>query len=184
MEDIRWYTKRTGERRMRKQIPNILTSIRILCSLLLLVCQPFSSAFIWLYVTAGVSDMLDGFTARHFHAVSSFGEKYDSLADIIFVGVCLLKLLPVIHLPLWSILWIVLIVAVKALNLWLSYVYHRNKLFLHTIANKITGVMLFLTPLALIWIKVDFVLPIVCAVATFAAIQEGHYIRTGKTEEV
>ncbi|MDO4556199.1 MAG: phosphatidylglycerophosphate synthase, partial [Lachnospiraceae bacterium] len=120
----------------------------------------------------------------HFHAVSSFGEKYDSLADIIFVGVCLLKILPVIHLPQWAILWIVLIAVIKAINLWSSHVYHRNKLFLHTIANKITGAMLFLTPLVLIWIQLDYVLPVVCTMATFAAIQEGHYIRTGKTEEM
>ncbi|MDO4555386.1 MAG: CDP-alcohol phosphatidyltransferase family protein, partial [Lachnospiraceae bacterium] len=124
---------------MRKQIPNILTSIRILCSILLLICQPFSSTFTWLYIFAGISDMLDGFTARHFHAVSSFGEKYDSLADVLFIGVCLLKLLPAIHLPLWGILWIALIAAIKAFNLWFSHAYHRNKLFLHTIANKITG---------------------------------------------
>ena len=44
--------------------------------------------------------------------------------------------------------------------------------------------MLFFTPLVLIWIKVDYVLPVVCTVATFAAIQEGHYIRTRKTEEM
>ena len=60
----------------------------------------------------------------------------------------------------------------------------QKQAVLHTIANKNTGAMLFFTPLVLIWIKVDYVLPVVCTVATFAAIQEGHYIRTRKTEEM
>lgn len=168
---------------MRRHLPNILTSIRILSSLSLLACHPLSAAFIWLYIVAGISDVLDGITARHFDAVSSFGEKYDSFADIIFIGVCLLKLLPTFHLELWSIIWIGLIAVIKGINLLCSYTYHRNKLFLHTIANKLTGAMLFLTPLVLVWIPIDYVLPVVCVVATFAAVQEGHFIRTGKTAE-
>ena len=139
---------------MCRQIPNVLTTIRIVCSILLLICKPLSVTFVWLYVAAGVSDMLDGFTARQFDAVTVFGEKYDSLADIIFVGVCLLKLLPAFHLQLWSVVWIGLIAAIKMLTLLFSYACHRNKLFLHTIANKVTGAMLFLTPLTLIWIPI------------------------------
>ncbi len=114
---------------MCRQIPNILTTIRIVCSILLLICKPLSVTFVWLYVAAGVSDMLDGFTARQFDAVTVFGEKYDSLADIIFVGVCLLKLLPAFHLQLWSVVWIGLIAAIKMLTLLFSYACHRNKLF-------------------------------------------------------
>ena len=167
---------------MRRQIPNILTTIRILCSLSLLACQPLSVLFIVLYITAGVSDMMDGVAARYFNAVTPFGEKYDSLADIFFVGVSLLKLLPMFTLPLWSIIWIGLIAVIKAANLLFSYVYHRKKLFLHTIANKITGAMLFLTPLVLVWLSINDVLPVVCAMATFSAIQESHFMRTGKTD--
>lgn len=126
--------------------------------------------------------MLDGFTARHFDVVTAFGEKYDSLADIVFIGICLFKLLPAFHLPLWSVIWIGLIAVVKVVNLLLSYAYHRNKLFLHTIANKVTGAMLFIMPLALVWVSINYVLPSVCAVATFAAVQEGQFIKAGKTE--
>ena len=167
---------------MRRQIPNILTTIRIVCSILLLVCKPLSAAFIRLYIAAGVSDMLDGFTARRFDAATVFGEKYDSLADIIFIGVCLLKLIPIFSLSLWGVIWIGLIAVIKVTNLMFSYANHRKKLFLHTIANKITGAMLFLAPLALILVPINYALPVVCTVATFAAIQEGHFIRTEKTE--
>ncbi len=61
-----------------------------------------------------------------------------------FVGVCLLKILPVIHLPQWAILWIVLIAAMKALNLWFSHAYHRNKLFYILLQIKIQVLCFFL----------------------------------------
>lgn len=47
---------------------NIITIIRILCSVALLFCQVFSAAFYALYITAGVSDMLDGWVARRIFA--------------------------------------------------------------------------------------------------------------------
>ena len=73
-----------GDRIMCRQIPNILTTIRIVC-ILLLIYKPLSATFVWLYVAAGVSDMLDGLLQRQFDAVTVFGEKYDSLADIILL---------------------------------------------------------------------------------------------------
>ena len=43
---------------------NIITGIRIVCSIALLFCPVFSPAFYALYLTAGVSDMIDGTVAR------------------------------------------------------------------------------------------------------------------------
>ena len=48
--------------------------------------------------------------------------------------------------------------------------------FLHTVANKLTGLLLFLTVPALFWSMIP--IAIVAAMATFAAVQEGHFIRT------
>ena len=49
--------------------------------------------------------------------------------------------------------------------------------------NKVTGGLLFALPLTLRFIDLRYTGAVVCAVATFAAIQEGHYIRTGKFEK-
>ena len=48
----------------------------------------------------------------------------------------------------------------------------------HTLANKVTGVLLFLLPAAILWenLKVPYII-LVCLLATFAAIQEGQLIR-------
>jgi len=44
------------------------------------------------------------------------------------------------------------------------------------VANKLTGLLLFLTVPALFWSMTP--IAIVAAMATFAAVQEGHFIRT------
>ena len=43
---------------------NIITGLRIACSIALLFCPAFSPAFYTLYIIAGVSDMIDGTVAR------------------------------------------------------------------------------------------------------------------------
>ncbi|MCH3914878.1 MAG: hypothetical protein LKE29_06315 [Acidaminococcaceae bacterium] len=114
--------------------------------------------------------------------VSSFGERYDSIADAIFIGICLFKILPVLNLKIWQIVWIIAIAIIKGSNLLFSYFHHKKKLFLHTMANRVTGFLLFLSPFFLIWAQDAYSISILCAIANFAAIQEGHYIR--KKEDV
>ena len=44
----------------------------------------------------------------------------------------------------------------------------------HTIMNKITGFLLFVFPITLLFIDFKYSAVVACAVATFAAIQEGY----------
>ena len=57
---------------------------------------------------------------------------------------------------------------------------HGKLISLHTVMNKITGLLLFLLPPALQFIEIKYSLIAVCIVATISAIQEGYYIRTGQ----
>ena len=158
---------------------NIITCIRIICSIALLFCPVFSPAFYALYATAGVSDMIDGTVARKTGTVSEFGSKLDTAADFVLVVVCLIKLIPVIQTPAWLIIWIIVIAVIKAINLISGYVMRKEIIVLHTIMNKVTGILLFVLPLTLTTIDLKYSGAIVSAAATFAAIQEGHLIRTG-----
>ena len=158
---------------------NIITGIRIFCSIALLFLPAFSPAFYTLYVVAGVSDMIDGTVARKTGKVSEFGSKLDTAADFVLVVVCLIKLIPVIHVPTWLIIWIVVIAVIKAVNLVSGYVMRKVIVVLHTVANKVTGILLFALPLTLPIIDLKYSGAVVCTAATFAAIQEGHLIRTG-----
>jgi CDP-diacylglycerol--glycerol-3-phosphate 3-phosphatidyltransferase len=158
---------------------NIITCIRIVCSIALLFCPVFSPLFWALYITAGVSDMADGAAARKTGTVSEFGSKFDTAADFILVAVCLIKLIPVIHVPAWLIVWIIVIAAIKAVSLISGYVMRKEIVVLHTVMNKVTGILLFILPLTLTLIDLKYSGAFVCAAATFAAVQEGHLIRTG-----
>ena len=50
----------------------------------------------------------------------------------------------------------------------------------HTTMNKVTGVLLFMLPLTLTIVPIICTGIPTCSVATFAAVQEGYFIRTGK----
>lgn len=164
---------------MKRNMANIITGIRIICSIALLFCPVFSPAFYALYITAGVSDMIDGTVARRTGTAGAFGSKLDTAADFVLVVVCLIKLIPVIHIPVWLIIWIIVIAVIKVVNLISGYVMRKKMVVLHTVMNKVTGILLFVLPLTLKLIDLKYSGAIVGAVATFAAIQEGHLIRTG-----
>ena len=159
---------------------HVITVIRILCSVALLFCQFPSPAFYFLYVAAGITDMIDGAVARKTNTVSEFGAKLDTAADFVFVAVCLIKLIPSLDIPKWLYVWIAVIALVKGINIVSGYVMRKEFVAAHSVMNKVTGILLFLLPLTLQALDFKYTGAAVCAVATFAAVQEGHYIRTGK----
>ena len=162
---------------------NLLTGFRILCSVALLFCPAFSPSFFVLYLAAGLSDMLDGAVARKTGAVSEFGAKLDTAADFVFVAACLIKLLPMLSVPLWLSLWIGGIALIKVLNLLSGCILQKRFVAIHTVMNKVTGILLFVLPLTLPVAELKYSAPLVCTVATFAAIQEGCLIRKESNHE-
>ena len=157
---------------------NIITIVRILCSIAILFCPVFSVAFYALYITAGLTDMIDGWVARRTNTVSEFGAKLDTVADFVFVVVCLVKLLPVMDVPVWLYVWIGIIAVIKIINIVSGYFVQKRFVAIHSVMNKVTGVLLFILPLTLSFIDLKYSATVVCIIATFAAVQEGHFIRT------
>ena len=163
---------------MKKQIANILTGCRILGSFLLIFFPAFSLDFYITYLLCGFSDMIDGAIARKTNSASQFGCQLDTIADLIFVAVSLLKLLPIIHVPVWLWIWGGLIAVIKIVNIILGYISKKQFVSLHTIMNKITGLVLFLFPLTIPFGELNYIGIAVCSIATLSAIQEGVYIIT------
>ena len=164
-----------------KHIANIITGSRIVFSIALLFFPPLSSAFYVLYAAAGLTDMIDGTVARKTNTVSSFGAKLDTIADFIFVAVCSIKLLPILDIPVWLWVWIAVIALIKVINIVSGVVMHKKLVAVHSVMNKITGALCFLLPLTLSFIELKYSAIVVCSIATFAAIQEGHFIRMERT---
>ena len=146
----------------------------------LLFCPALSPSFYILYMIAGLSDMLDGPVARKTHTATAFGAKLDTAADMLFTAVCLVKLLPVLDVPAWLYIWAAAIALVKLINIVIGFEIQKRFVSLHTPMNKATGALLFLLPLTVSYMDLRYTGPIVCAVATFAALQEGHLIRTDR----
>ena len=159
---------------------NIVTICRIVCSMLMLFSPAFSFWFYILYLFCGFTDMVDGTIARKTNTASEFGAILDTVADFIFVGICLAKLLPVMHIPNWLWIWIAVIVSIKTSNIVSGFICMKRFVAEHTLMNKVTGLFLFLLPLTLFFIELKHSAIVVCSIATFSAIQEGHYIRTGR----
>ena len=164
---------------MIKYIANIVTGFRILGSILLLFFPAFSAAFYVIYILCGFSDMIDGTIARKTNSTSELGAKIDTIADLVFVTVSLIKLLPAIPIPGWLWIWGGVIAIIKIGTITWGYVSKKQFLSLHTNMNKLTGLLLFLLPLTLSFVEWQYCSVAVCSIATFAAIQEAVYIAAG-----
>ena len=74
---------------------------------------------------------------------------------------------------LW--IWAEIIVIIKIVNQISSLIIIKKFCFPHTIANKLTGFLLFLTVPTISWCIIP--IAIAALIATFAALQEWHSIR-------
>lgn len=167
-------------RRADGNMANTISLFRIAAGIVLLFCPVFSPAFYMFYIAAGLSDMLDGFVARKTDTVSKLGARLDTMADFVLVVVCLIKLLPVLRIPAWLYVWIGIIALIKVVNIISGFAVQKRFVAVHSVMNKATGALLFLLPLTIPAVPLKYSAIVVCAAATFSAVQEGHFIRTGK----
>ena len=145
------------------------------CLLFFVVGSP---VFWVIYFVCGISDMVDGYLARRLGCESKTGAVLDSMADLVFVVCCCYKLLPLLAFPKWLWIWAGAIVAIKVINQICALVMFKKCVFPHTIANKVTGVLLFIGVPLTMFLESIVPMIVIAVVATFAAVQEGHFIRT------
>ena len=131
---------------LRRHLADALTVSRIIAALALLLVPPLSPGFYGCYLWAGISDMVDGTVARRLGTASRHGEWLDSLADMTLAAACLIRLLPVLHLPVGILLLTGAVALLRLGNVGLGYFRQRRLVFLHTRANRVTGILLFLFP--------------------------------------
>lgn len=153
-------------------IADIISALRIVFGLCMLCFKPFSALFYVFYSLGGITDMLDGFVARKLKIESDFGEKLDSVADIVFFICCAVKILPHIKLNLFIVIWVIIIAALKLIGNLIFFFKYKSLLSNHNILNKITGLMLFAFSYIINIVNVNAFAFTVCVVATFAAISD------------
>ena len=92
------------------------------------------------------------------------------------------KILPVMEIPKSIWIWIGVIAMIKIINIISGFVVAKQFVSVHTAANKITGLLMFVLPLTMAVVELRYSALAVCVAATFAAIQEGHFIRIGTAQ--
>lgn len=159
---------------MRKNIPNIITLLRFLGTLCILFLTPLKLPYFAVYTATGITDLLDGLLARKLNSESALGARLDSIADLFFYTVSLVKLLPALIKILPWYIWIV-VAGILVLRI-LSYIiaaakFHRFAAH-HTWLNKITGLFVFAVPYFLITpIAVLFCL-LVCLIGVLSTVED------------
>ena len=161
---------------MRKYIANIITGSRALFSLPLLFIPLSSAWFYILYLFCGLTDMIDGAIARKIGSVSEFGARLDTAADFIFMFVCSIKILPLIHISIWLWVLIILVALIKVLNIAVVFIRKKKLISIHSVFNKTTGFALYLLPLLQTFFEADYSVATICVLATIAGLQEVYFI--------
>lgn len=151
---------------------NIITVSRMLFSLLLLLLPTRSFLFAASYLLCGATDVLDGFVARKLHTESETGAMLDSAADLLFAVVYVVRILPLLNVPRWALIWAAVIAVIKIAGILIASRKAHKLTIEHSFGNKLTGLLLFLLPLSVCAADVKYVAAIVCITATATGIKE------------
>ncbi|MBQ9354606.1 MAG: CDP-alcohol phosphatidyltransferase family protein [Clostridia bacterium] len=161
---------------IKKNIANFVTSIRLLGAIAIIFLKPLELSFFIVYSFCGLSDSVDGFIARKLKITSEFGAKLDSVADLTFYSVMMIKLMPKLFEQLWGFNWafviIILIVRISAYAV--SAVRFHRFSSLHTILNKMTSIGVFAVPYLILLPTTAFNIYglCVCIIAFCGSLQE------------
>src|SRR3954447_18004102 len=100
-------------------LPNLLTYSRIAAVPVVVACMYWQAILeygLWLrwvalfvFIVAGITDVLDGYVARTYGQLSSFGRMLDPIADKLLVSACLLMLAADGTIRSWS-LWAAIVI--------------------------------------------------------------------------
>ncbi|MBE6672785.1 MAG: CDP-alcohol phosphatidyltransferase family protein [Ruminococcaceae bacterium] len=157
-----------------RHLPNIITSLRLVGAACMIFTRPFSKWFFILYALCGFSDLLDGWIARATNNTSALGATLDSIADLSFNSVMLLKIFPTLwkRLPLGIWITVAIIIALRIVSYTVFAVKHRGFASLHTYLNKLTGFAVFTIPFYINLSCSTVLAAIGCTISGLATVEE------------
>ena len=156
-----------------KSMPNYISFSRIILSVLLLFFRPLSLSFHTIYIICGLTDIMDGYIARKMGTTSRFGDRLDSLADLVMVGVVLIKYYPIVKLTDETFIWIISIGIIRLASVTTAYIKYKTFVILHTYGNKLTGFVLFISLILYPYINNTTILAyVICIVASLSSTEE------------
>ena len=159
-----------------KHIPNILTIIRFIFVPFIIVALALNNYILALvlFTLSSISDILDGYIARKYNAISDFGKLMDPLADkltqiSVLASLVFQKIIP---------FWILVVVLLKELLMIIgaSFLYGKDVVVYSKWFGKLATVLFYLAivcslmikqfALSGIWQNLDFALYCIAIIAT------------------
>jgi CDP-diacylglycerol--glycerol-3-phosphate 3-phosphatidyltransferase len=101
------------EKRDVFNLPNTISMLRIgvipvLFFLLLSPGKVMSLVIAILFITAALTDLLDGYIARKYQIVTTMGKFLDPIADKLIVNTAMIMMIPISRIPAWIVAIIVI----------------------------------------------------------------------------
>lgn len=154
---------------MKKHIPNIISSMRIIAASILFFFTTISCSFLSIYTFCGLTDLMDGFLARKLDVSSLLGAKLDTVGDVL-TYLSLAKIL-VFHslVPVWTFVWMIIAIIGFIISAVIAKKRFGKFYFVHSLFGKILGLSLFSLPFLISWFSEQIGLSIVCLIASIAA---------------
>ena len=154
--------------RILKHVPNMLSISRVVLVGLWFLLEPFSFWFMVLYVSAIITDIIDGPIARYTGAVSKFGSSLDGTADLIFAACAIYIFVPLLELSPILVVWIFILLGMRLTAIAIIAVRLKEYYTSHLITGRLTALSAALVPLIYIFAgNTNFIFGI-AAFATFA----------------
>lgn len=168
-----------------KNLPNYITVFRIVASIPLLFFPTMTLPFYVFYTLIAISDALDGYIARKYHLESELGSKLDSIADLLFWAVVLIKIVPKIFVQFKKLEYAMMIIifSLRIICYALALIKFHTFPSLHTFLNKLTGIALFIAMYLFKFLSARPVIICVFVIAVAAVLQEMYiHIKTKRIE--
>lgn len=152
---------------MKKKIANILTTVRIFIStILLFFFNEISTTFIILFSIGVFTDLIDGAVARKTGSVSIVGSVLDTIADtLLAINIFKIVYLKKMLLPA-LVVWLIINLVIALITAIVTAVRFKRIFFVHSISAKILGGVVYLLPFG-IYFNI-YIVHMIVALAVFS----------------
>ena len=153
--------------------PNLLSFSRILLSPVIFMIAGEKIMLFLLLVIIGLTDVFDGYFARKFNKETIIGAWLDSVADFVFF-------ISFIVYSVWfeSIIivelkyYIIAIIVIKLLSAVTGLIKYRQPGLLHTIGNKMTGLIIYIGLCVFVLCRSTIIVEIGLYISILSALEE------------
>ena len=161
-------------------IPNMITSCRIVLSLSLLFIDFRSALFILIYLICGLTDLLDSYIARRTGSETPLGARLDSIADLFMCCMIIITMMKQNQINTLIFIGIIIVFVLKIGDAVFSKIKFGKISSIHTISNKLSGLLFFFCPLTYIFCGNNLLI-ITGILASLASIEEFLILFTSKS---